>query len=448
MLTMTMKRLLVYLVVLTSPFFMFSIAFGRDTPAIWIVMIMILYFFYNVIFEGGSIRFERSHFWLALFVSAYIISTLVVVLLEPHGSWLGRTPVDRALTTLLRVIYVATFFVVCSSFLLGQPKGIFLQILKMQIAIGGLIALLGLIQYVAFVVFGYDGLSGIAPTNEAFAEKSSSFRLGTQRVYRATSIFNEPAWFGFYLAPLMAKTAVARLSKQRIFNDALDRALLVVFSLAVMLNFSLTALVSLTVVSILYLIEIMWSKRGVRFLRQTAIMLLAIVVVMIVIGDLVLFRLGRVFQLQDPSTLDRLFRLYTGAGVFWKNFWLGIGPGGYAFIYPKLGGLDTSGLATPLNMWLTFLTDVGLLGCIPFFCFLFVFFRKVKKYRKENSLIEVYWWGIIVYFVALSINDYWYGELLWLELAIALALVSGVRSTNSYVASVQRGSIQSYGQNG
>jgi O-antigen ligase len=413
---------------------MFSIAFGRDTPAMWIVMIMILYFFYNGIFEGGSIWFERSHFWLVLFVSAYIISTLVIVLLEPHGSWLGRTPVDRALTTLLRVIYVATFFIVCSSFFLGQPKGIFLQILKTQIAIGGLIALFGLIQYVAFVVFGYDGLSGIAPTNEAFAEKSSSLRLGMQRVYRATSIFNEPAWFGFYLAPLVAKTAVARLSKQRIFNDALDWALLVVFSLAVMVNFSLTGLVSLTVVSILYLIEAMWKKRGIRFLKQTAIMLLAIVVVMIVIGDIVLFRLGLVFQFQDPSTLDRLFRLFTGATVFWENFWLGIGPGGYAFLYPKLGGVDRTIMATPLNIWFTFLTDVGLLGTIPFLFFLFSVLRRMNRYRRENSLMEVFWWGTIAYLVVLTTTDYWFGELLWMELAVSLSLVAAIRSADNHAS--------------
>jgi hypothetical protein len=427
---MTMKRLLVYLVVLTSPFFMFSIAFGRDTPAMWIVMLMFAYFIYHGIFEGGVVWFERSHFWLVLFVSAYVFSTLYIMITNPAVSWLGRTPVDRAITTLLRLLYVAGLFIVCSSFLVTEPKATFLKILRAQMVIGSFLALFGLIQYVAFVVFGYHGLSGIAPTNEAFAEKSSLFRLGAQRIYRATSIFNEPAWFGFYLTPLMTKIAVARLSKERIFDDLIDWTMLLAISLAVIVNLSFTAILSLAVVAILYLLDALRKKGGFHFLKQTALILSTGLAILVLIGGFVLSRLDRVLGLQDPSTIDRLFRLYTGATVFWEDLWIGLGPGGYAFVYPKLGGLDRTIMASPLNIWLAFLTDVGLIGCFPFFCLLFSILRRMNRYRRKNPLLEVFWWGTIAYFVVLSTTDYWFGELFWTELAISLALVAAIRSAD------------------
>ncbi len=425
-----MKRLLLYLLVLSSPFFMFAVAFGRDTLAMWIVMLMFLYLYCSLLIEGGTFWFERSSVWLVLFVSVYTLSTMYIIIADPGGSWLGRTQGDRAVTTLLRIIYVSGLFIVCSSFLVTEPKSTFLKILRAQMLIGSLLALFGVIQYVAVVVVGYSGFSAIDPTNASFAEKSSFFRLGAERIYRATSVFNEPAWFGLYLTPLMAKIVAAKLSAQRIFDDFFDWIILLVISLAVVVNLSFTAILSLAVVAILYLVDTLRKRGGFRFLKHMVLILVAAAASLVLIGGIVLSRLDRVLALQDPSTIDRLFRLYTGVTVFWENLWFGLGPGGYAFIYPKLGGLDRTIMASPLNIWLTFLTDVGLVGCLPFFWFIFSILRKMNRYRRKEPLMEVYWWGTIAYFVVLSTTDYWYGELLWTELAISLTLVAVARSAD------------------
>jgi hypothetical protein len=425
-----MKRLLLYLLVLTSPFFMFAVAFGRDTLPMWIVVIMFLYLYCTLLIEGGTFWFERSSVWLVLFVSVYLLWTLYIVIADPGGSWLGRTQGDRAVTTLLRIIYVAGLFIVCSSILVTEPKSTFLKILRAQMLIGSLLALFGVIQYVAVTVFGYSGFSGIAPTNASFAEKSSFFRLGAERVYRATSVFNEPAWFGLYLAPLMTKIVAAKLSAQKIFDDFFDWIILLVVSLAVVVNLSFTAILSLAVVAILYLLDTLRKKGGFRFLKHMVLILFAAAAALVLIGGFVLSRLDRMLALQDPSTIDRLFRLYTGVTVFWDNLWLGLGPGGYAFIYPKLGGLDRTIMASPLNFWLTFLTDVGLIGCVPFFCFLASILRRMNRNRRKDPLLEVFWWGTIAYLVVLSTTDYWYGELFWTELAISLTLIAAMRSAD------------------
>lgn len=417
---------------------MFSIAFGRDTFTMWIAIIMFAYFVFDALMEGGKIWYDRSYFWLGCFLSVYLVSVTGFALVETSVSWLGRTPLDRAATTSLRLLYVVSLFIVCSSFLANSPRDFLWRVLQVQLILGAILASFAILQYVSVVVFGFYGFSEIVPSNESFSEKSSFMRLGTEKIYRATSIFNEPAWLGFFLVPLLAKIIVAKIVGEKIVSKFVDSSLLAILFLSILVNFTLTSLLSLSIVGFLYALSAFWRKKHKNFLWIILILVSASTVLFVFAGDTIIARFTRVIEFKDLSTLDRLFRVYTGMKVFLENFWIGVGPGGYAFHYPRLGGWETTIMASPLNIWLSFLTDVGIVGFIPFIGFLFSILRRLNRQRMSDPMAEIYWWGIVGYLVVLSTTDFWVGELMWIELAIALTLVVSTHPSFIPLRSVAR----------
>ena len=115
---------------------------------------------------------------------------------------------------------------------------------------------------------------------------------------------------------------------------------------------------------------------------------------------------------------------FTGLRVFLENPLIGVGPGGYAFWYPRFGGFVVGGMASPLNMWLYFLTDVGILGVIPFALFVANIARRSYRSVSTHPLVIVYLWSLVSFLVLHSTNDMWYIEIFWFELAMMVVLIS------------------------
>ena len=144
------------------------------------------------------------------------------------------------------------------------------------------------------------------------------------------------------------------------------------------------------------------------------------------VGSLLLGRVDRVFQFSDVSTLDRLFRVYVGFLVLLKSPLIGVGPGFYSFLYPIHGGVERMVMATPLNVWLTFLTDIGILGIIPFVFFLKNVLGRAKRSINHNPLVRVYLWSSVSILLLLSTDDLWYLEVFWFDFAMLVVLSNGL----------------------
>jgi O-antigen ligase len=84
--------------------------------------------------------------------------------------------------------------------------------------------------------------------------------------------------------------------------------------------------------------------------------------------------------------------------------------------------MDPTLMAAPLNVWLHFLTDVGIVGFIPFIVFLGMILRSAFKASKQEPLIGVYLWSIIAYLILLTTLDFWFLEMLWFEIAVLLCI--------------------------
>ena len=88
------------------------------------------------------------------------------------------------------------------------------------------------------------------------------------------------------------------------------------------------------------------------------------------------------------------------------------------------GQLVFGGLASPLNVWISFLTDAGIIGLIPFVLFLVNVLRRSARAIWRHPLVKVYLWGVFSLLILLTTLDAWYWETLWFELAVLIGLTS------------------------
>lgn len=417
------KDWLIGLFLVASPFFMFAIVADRDWPTLWVMLFAGFFLVIEFLRTGGHFWIDRSYGYLGWFLAAYVLSMLIVLFSPYTMSLLGRTPPERAITITLRIFFAAFVYVVFVNCLADGSERSFHRIFVIEMMVGLFVAFFGILQYVSFVGFGYDGLTHIEPTNETYKLYSSFLGKGSQRVYRAAAFFNEPSVFGFFLVPFFVKAIVARSQQIILGTKTIHAVIIGVFLLAILVNMSLTAVLSVFIITVLFLL---YSLRNSPYFGRILLLSMGILVLIVVspVGSIIVERLDRVLGLQDPSTLDRIFRAFTGVRVFLESPFYGVGPGGYAFWYPRYGGFLVEGMAAPLNMWLYFLTDVGILGFIPFLMFLGSILRRGYRAWARHRLVPVYFWSLISFLVLHSTIDMWYIEIFWFELAMLTTLAS------------------------
>lgn len=424
MFQLPLKDWILYVYLIASPFYMFALVTTRDWPALWIVGFMLLLFVVQFFHSGFRFWLDSSSYSLLFFLAAYVVGTLIVVLTEHSMSLLGRSPEERAITTLVRVIYVVVVYGLFVNFLADADSKTLKRIFVAQIVIGSVIALFGIVQYITAAVFSWGGLIGIEGTNESFRTGSSFFGIGRSRVYRSAAIFVEPSAFGFFLVPLFIKVVLSFMENVIIVSRKVHLTLLGIFILAILFNLSLTAIFSTAILMMVLFGTTFGGSRIILAITMFALFCLGIIL-LTPVGALLIGRIDRVFQFSDVSTLDRLFRVYVGFLVLLKSPLIGVGPGLYAYFYPIYGGVERSVMASPLNVWLTFLTDVGILGMIPFVFFLKNVLGRAKRNVTQNPLVRAYLWSTVSFLLLLSTVDVWYLEVFWFDVAMLVVLSNG-----------------------
>jgi hypothetical protein len=421
----SVKEFLLYTYAAVTPFFVFSVFFTRDPLSLWILGVMIIVFLVELVSSGGRFWMDSTFILLALFIVAYLGRTLIIFLEEPTNSWMGKTPFDRALAIDLRLILAVASFFICMNLLGNAPRRVFITILKIQLIVGAVLSIIALLQYGAAAFFGQSEFLKFEPTNESYYGRGNFFRLGRHKVFRSASVFPEPSVLGFFLVQILAKAVFSWNKKTIIFPHFWIGSILLLVILGIFSNFSFTAVFSIAILLIIFtLIASFGLYRKVIMWVLLIFSMFILVVLMLPYSNIILDRISNIFALRDGSTLDRLFRAYTSFLVFLDYPLLGVGPGGYAFFYPRMGGIDKTLLATPLNIWLNILTDVGILGSIPFFIFLGLIIKKAFIKIKSEPLIEIYLWSIIAGLVSQTISvDFWFNEMFWFEYAILVCLI-------------------------
>jgi hypothetical protein len=424
-----LREWMVYLYLVASPFYMFALVTTRDWPALWIVGFMFLLFAVQFFHNGLRFWVDSSSYSLLIFLAAYVVGVLIILFADLPMTLLGRTPQERALTTLVRVVYIVIVYGLFVNFLAEADSKMLRRIFVAQIAIGAVVALFGIAQYITATFFSWGGITGIEGTNETFKMGSSILRLGRSRAYRAAAIFSEPSAFGFFLVPLFMKVVLSYLQNVIIVSKKTHLTLLGIFVLAILFNMSLTAIFSCLILMLFLFGTTFGKSRMILWAAAFTLIFLAFALLSPV-GGLLIGRVDRVFRLGDVSTLDRLFRVYVGMLAVISSPLIGVGPGFYSFLYPIHGGVDKFVMATPLNVWLTFLSDIGILGIIPFLFFLKNIFARARRNIKRNPLVRVYMWSAVSFLLLLSTDDFWYLEMFWFEVAMLVVLSNGLFSSS------------------
>ncbi len=426
----TFREIILFVFLAATPFYMFSVVAGRDWPALWVILALALFVAGEIIANGGWFWLDRSFFPLWLFVGVYVVAMLLITFQDSAVILLGRTPADRAIAITTRIVLVAAAYSLFVHVLAGLSPDALRRMFVAEMTVGVLIAAFGILQYVSYMVFGSRTLIELEPTSETYRLYSSFIGHGSDRTFRSASVFNEPSVFGFFLAPLLVKAVVARARGVLIGSVVIHNSILVILLVAVLVNLSMTSTLAVAVMMSLFLTGTL-RRRG-QFLPFVGGVLAALLLVAVTpLGALIVERIVRIFDLRDLSTLDRLFRAYSGLQVFWDNPWFGVGPGGFAFLHPRYGQLLFGGLASPLNTWLFWLTDVGVLGCIPIVVFLVHVVRRGKRVSPAEPLAGVYLWSLGTYAVLLSTIDSWYLETIWFQLAMVVAIANAGEQRNT-----------------
>jgi O-antigen ligase len=414
---------LLYAYTLVAPFFTFAVLFSRDTPSVWVIGGMAIVLAFEFVRSGGSFWADKSLLYLFLLLAVYLAGTLAIMEAEPGIRWAGRSPLDRAIGIDVRLALAVVSYIVFLNLLAGVSHRVHLNIIRLQLIVGTVIALFGVAQYASFTILGSKALTGFASTNEAYRMRTNFFSIGGERVFRASSFFAEPSYFGFYLVPLIVKSLAMRSAGLGPGGHTTQNIVVVILLAGFLVNFSFTAIISLTLVGLVLAIASLRSPSVAIVKYAAAAVILITAILLSPLGGPFLDRLGDLVAVQDLSSIDRFIRAYTGWRVFVDHPWFGVGPGGFAFLYPALGlFVERNLMHTPLNLWLTVLTDVGLVGSLPLVAFLARVIGRGMVAARRITLARVALWSVASYLILLTSVDLWFLDLFWFELALLVVV--------------------------
>ena len=236
---------LLYAYAVVYPFFMFSVLFSRDSIPFWVVVAMTGFVLLTVATRLGKLWVDASMWPLLGLIVVYLCSTTFLVASDAGLRWLGRTQLDRAVAVDLRLVEVVIAYVVFVNLMAVVSRRQLENVLRIQMWGGCLIAAYGVGQFVTATIFGSSLLPIIPPTNDAYSARGTMMLVGHETVYRATSIFSEPAYFAFFLVPPVTKVIMMWFGAMRLMSRRSLIIVTVVLVSALACNFSMTGILSM-----------------------------------------------------------------------------------------------------------------------------------------------------------------------------------------------------------
>jgi len=244
---------------------------------------------------------------------------------------------------------------------------------------------------------------------------------------RASSVFLHPNDFSSYLIitiPLAIVWGFERRGRERMVGFL--SAVTGLFALA--LTFTRSAWVALAVAAFLTLFRRYWK------------MLVGLGLVILLISgiafvhyqrDAALF-LSRLEASPDRSVSDRTWAYEAAWGMIKSSPIIGVGIGQFVIKYPDFKPYEASWTArgervpmTVHNMMLEIASELGALGLILFFSFLYLVTKKVRRLARSGDLLArtigiSMACGLLAFFIQAQLNNQLYMEIAWIALGLAL----------------------------
>jgi hypothetical protein len=235
--------ILLYLLVLSLPFYWIPAVNVRDFPATFAIQIdqvmmvlFVLTFLIYILNEWVDPVIELDSMIKYLLVFNIFIAVSSIAFLFQQGS---SGAVDHFTTWAQLLLNSAFFVAVCSlPFNLRELH----YILRIYMIVCLIVAALGVAQFILLNAFALGDLYVSSPSVEYATGRSG--RFGVLGIYRATSIFIEARHFGnFLITPLFLGYGSLALDEFRIFDRRVTVACVVLFASGLLLSFSRSAYV-------------------------------------------------------------------------------------------------------------------------------------------------------------------------------------------------------------
>jgi O-antigen ligase len=290
------------------------------------------------------------------------------------------------------------------------------KIVSILISGGGIVALIGLGQFLAQFVFGLERVYGfwalnIVPVFSGFnlgalilAYPSWLVNVGGQTILRAFSLFSDPHMLSFYLGLILSLGLILFLAQQNKRRRLLLFVLCFILYVACLLTFARGTYLAI-IVTFLILAGLVWKYLKAR---KAALLLCLSLLVFIIPGTPFSDRFYSSFDLTEGSNVGRLAMWQQAGQAGLEHFWRGVGLGNYSLIVSSDFGYRNP--ITAHNLYLDIFSEMGLFALVVWLILLlgtaWQLFCKVNvtkvaqgpNSRKGQTLMRIGLIGSLVYF--------------------------------------------------
>lgn len=399
-------------------------------PFISVVTVTLITFVYLMMLKSikrRSIKVSKEYRVLLFFFLVFQLSFLGIIFNGPTNAKI----MQYIKTSVHLLFYILFIFVIIELF----SKHLLLKLLRFYYICGITAALFGIVQFIHLNLFRIPGIDQLL---------FGSRQLFSMGQYRIASVFNEPAWFSYFLLDWMliglVYIAVRRGKKEFIF--------LSILLIAFFCSASLGGFVVLSILIFLILSQFQVIQR--RFYLIVAISLLPILLSPVMSQfflDSIVRRIGHV-TVGGSSSMDvRWDAAQATLQVWLRNPIVGVGTGNASFYTPEFyKGIWLDRVINPTahiasdNVYTLILAENGAIGFIALIVMLWVFIKQqdvgLSKsmlnaqsliYRKLWLFTRVFRIIVILNFIELFIIGGFLFPKIWFNLGVYLVLKQRLR---------------------
>ena len=284
------------------------------------------------------------------------------------------------------------------------------RIVLVLIGGSGLIALIGLIQFLAPFVFGLNKVYQfwtwhIIPVFSGFnfgalimAYPSWLVDVGGRVILRAFSFFSDPHMLSFYLGmvlPLAISLSLKMSKKIPLF------IICCLLFIVLLLTFTRGAYLAI-IITFLVLAGLFWKYSKDK---RIALLLFSSLLIFIIPGTPISARLYSSFNLEEGSNVGRLEMWQQAGQVGWQHPWQGIGLGNYSLAVDSHFGYRNP--ITAHNFYLDIFSEMGILGLIVWlFLILGAIWQLFWQMKWSGPEQKYLYFGLIGSLVYFSIHSF------------------------------------------
>lgn len=279
------------------------------------------------------------------------------------------------------------------------------KVFKILVWGGGIVALIGLLQFLAQFVFGLEAVyyfwagnityifSGFNYGSLILAYPSWLVNVNGATIMRAFSIFSDPHILAFYAGMLIPLADVLWVQQEPYRKSIFNSHVVMILFVALLLSFSRGAYLAI-IVAFLVVVFLMWKYLG----SKKALLNVFLLLIFVIPGTPVSSRFYSSFDANEGSNIGRLEMWQQAGQAGLRNPFLGLGLGNLSADSQH----DYRNPVTAHNLYLDIFSEIGLFALIAW---LVLILGTIWRLFKKKDRLAIGLIGSLVYFSIHSIFE-------------------------------------------